>query len=202
MNYQGMHVLVVGMAKSGIASAKLLASEGAVVTVNDKKTGAELGESLSALVGIGCIDALGKDPMTLLDGADMIVLSPGVPLSSPFAAEAKKRGIKVIGEIELGYLFAKAPIVAITGTNGKTTTTALTGELFKAAGFKTFVLGNIGVPIAQEARNTTEKDMIVAEVAGFQLESIERFHARSCAILNLTEDHLDRFKNHGELRRG
>jgi len=194
MNYKGMRVLVVGMAKSGIASAKLLASEGATVTINDKKTGAELGESLSALDGVGCIDALGKDPMTLLDGVDMIVLSPGVPLSAPFAVEAKKRGVKVIGEIELGYLFAKAPIVAITGTNGKTTTTALTGELFKAAGFNTFVLGNIGVPIAQEARNTTEKDVIVAEVAGFQLESTERFHARSCAILNLTEDHLDRFK--------
>ena len=194
MNVKGLRVLVVGMAKSGIASAALLASEGAFVTINDKKTAKELPEALKALDGLNYADALGADPLTLLGDTDMIVLSPGVPLFAPFAVEAKKRGIKVIGEIELGYLFAKAPIIAITGTNGKTTTTALTGELFKAAGFNTFVLGNIGVPIAQEAKNTKPKDVIVAEVAGFQLESTERFHARSCAILNLTEDHLDRFK--------
>lgn len=194
MNVKGLRVLVVGMAKSGIASAALLASEGAFVTINDKKTAKELPEALKALDGVNYADALGADPLTLLADTDMIVLSPGVPLFAPLAVEAKKRGIKVIGEIELGYLFAKAPIIAITGTNGKTTTTALTGELFKAEGFNTFVLGNIGVPIAQEAKNTKPKDVIVAEVAGFQLESTERFHARSCAILNLTEDHLDRFK--------
>ncbi len=194
MNVKGLRVLVVGMAKSGIASARLLASEGAFVTINDKKTRNELPEALSALSGVEYKDALGADPLTLLDDTDMIVLSPGVSLFAPFAAEAKKRWIKVIGEIELGYLFAKAPIIAITGTNGKTTTTALTGELFKAAGFNTFVLGNIGVPIAQEAKNTKPEDVIVAEVAGFQLESTERFRARACAILNLTEDHLDRFK--------
>lgn len=194
MNVKGLRVLVVGMAKSGIASAALLASEGAFVTINDKKTRNELPEALKALDGVNYADALGADPLALLDDTDMIVLSPGVPIFAPFAAEAKKRGIKVIGEIELGYLFAKAPIIAITGTNGKTTTTALTGELFKAAGFNTFVLGNIGVPIAQEAKNTKPEDVIVAEVAGFQLESTERFRARACAILNLTEDHLDRFK--------
>lgn len=194
MNVKGLRVLVVGMAKSGIASAKLLASEGALVTVNDSKPAKDLPDAMQSLKGVNYTNALGIDPMTLLDSTDMIVLSPGVPLSAPFAVEAKKRGIKVIGEIELGYLFAKAPIVAITGTNGKTTTTALTGELFKAAGFNTHVLGNIGVPIAQEAKNTKPEDVIVAEVAGFQLESTERFHARSCAILNLTEDHLDRFK--------
>lgn len=194
MNAEGLRVLVVGMAKSGIASARLLASEGAVVTINDAKSKDELKNALKALEDIPYVDALGVDPMTLLDGTDMIVLSPGVSIHAPFAEEAKKRGIKVIGEIELGYLFAKAPIIAITGTNGKTTTTALTGELFKAAGYNTYVLGNIGVPIAQEAKNTRLEDVIVAEVAGFQLESTEHFRARSCAILNLTEDHLDRFK--------
>ncbi|MGI6150751.1 MAG: UDP-N-acetylmuramoyl-L-alanine--D-glutamate ligase [Christensenellales bacterium] len=194
MNVKGLRVLVVGMAKSGIASATLLASEGARVTINDTKSANELADALKALNGVNYTNALGVDPLTLLDDTDMIVLSPGVPLSAPFAVEAKKRGIKVIGEIELGYLFAKAPIVAITGTNGKTTTTALTGELFRAAGFNTFVLGNIGVPIAQEAKNTKSEDVIVAEVAGFQLDSTERFRAKSCAILNLTEDHLDRFK--------
>jgi len=194
MNVKGMRVLVVGMAKSGIASARLLATEGALVTINDVKSTEQLQDALNALQGVAYVNALGRDPMTLLDGTDMIVLSPGVSICAPFAQEAKRRGIKVIGEIELGYRFAKAPIVAITGTNGKTTTTALTGELFKAAGFHTYVLGNIGVPIAQEAKNTGPEDVIVAEVAGFQLESTDRFHARSCAILNLTEDHLDRFK--------
>ena len=132
--------------------------------------------------------------MELLAGKDMLVVSPGVPKSAPFVQEAIGKGIEVIGEIELGYRYAAAPIVAITGTNGKTTTTTLTGELFKAQGIHTYVLGNIGIPIVQEARNTKPEDVIVAEVAGFQLETTKRFHARSCAILNLTEDHLDRFK--------
>ncbi len=194
MNVKGMRVLVVGMAKSGIASAELLASEGAFVTINDKKTKEELPEAIQALEHVIYIDALGIDPIELLDDKDLIVLSPGVPIAAPFAVEAKKRGIKVIGEIELGYLYAKAPIVAITGTNGKTTTTALTGEIFKYAGFNTYVLGNIGIPLVKEAPKTNPEDVIVAEVAGFQLESTERFRAHSCAFLNLTEDHLDRFK--------
>ena len=204
MEVRGKHALIVGMAKSGIASAKLLAEEGAIVTINDRKAEAQLEESLDPLKGLPIVNALEKDPMTLLDGCDLIVLSPGVPLAAPFVQEAKKRGIEVIGEIELGYRYAKAPIVSITGTNGKTTTTALTGEIFKAAGKRTFVLGNIGTPITQEARNTTKDDVIVAEVAGFQLESTKEFHTVSCAILNLTEDHLDRFKTmerYGEAKR-
>ena len=193
MNVAGKSALVVGMAKSGVACARLLAEEGARVTINDVKPAAELAGVLDALKDLSFADALGKDPMTLLDGCDLVVLSPGVSIEAPFAAEAKRRGIEVIGEIELGYRYARAPIVAITGTNGKTTTTALTGELFKAQGVRTWVLGNIGIPIAAHARETRESDVIVAEVAGFQLESTQEFHAHSCAILNLTEDHLNRF---------
>ncbi len=193
MNVAGKSALVVGMAKSGVACARLLAEEGARVTINDVKPAAELAGVLDALKDLSFTDALGKDPMTLLDGCDLVVLSPGVSIEAPFAAEAKRRGIEVIGEIELGYRYARAPIVAITGTNGKTTTTALTGELFKAQGVRTWVLGNIGIPIAAHARETRESDVIVAEVAGFQLESTQEFHAHSCAILNLTEDHLNRF---------
>ena len=193
MNVAGKSALVVGMAKSGVACARLLAEEGARVTINDVKPAAELAGVLDALKDLSFADALGKDPMTLLDGCDLVVLSPGVSIEAPFAAEAKRRGIEVIGEIELGFRYARAPIVAITGTNGKTTTTALTGELFKAQGVRTWVLGNIGIPIAAHARETRESDVIVAEVAGFQLESTQEFHAHSCAILNLTEDHLNRF---------
>ena len=193
MNVAGKSALVVGMAKRGVACARLLAEEGARVTINDVKPAAELAGVLDALKDLSFADALGKDPMTLLDGCDLVVLSPGVSIEAPFAAEAKRRGIEVIGEIELGFRYARAPIVAITGTNGKTTTTALTGELFKAQGVHTWVLGNIGIPIAAHARETRESDVIVAEVAGFQLESTQEFHAHSCAILNLTEDHLNRF---------
>lgn len=193
MNVKNRNALVIGMARSGVASAKLLAQEGARVTVNDRKTREAFGNALDELKELPIRYALGEDPMDLLVGTDLIVLSPGVPLKSPYIERAKTLGIEVIGEIELGYRFSKAPIVAITGTNGKTTTTALTGEIFAATGKKTYVLGNIGIPIVQDARQTMPDDVIVAEIAGFQLESTRDFHAHACAFLNITEDHLDRF---------
>ena len=193
MNVAGKSALVVGMAKSGVACARLLAEEGARVTINDVKPAAELAGVLDALKDLSFADALGKDPMTLLDGCDLVVLSPGVSIEAPFAAEAKRRGIEVIGEIELGYRYARAPIVAITGNQRQNHDHGPHGELFKAQGVRTWVLGNIGIPIAAHARETRESDVIVAEVAGFQLESTQEFHAHSCAILNLTEDHLNRF---------
>ncbi|MEL7609001.1 MAG: UDP-N-acetylmuramoyl-L-alanine--D-glutamate ligase [Bacillota bacterium] len=184
--------LMVGMARSGVSSTKLLASQGYRVIINDSKNSIPgLSEQLS---GIEYIDALGRDPMELIDGVDLLVLSPVVPIFAPFAEEAKRRGVEVIGEIELGYRFSKGDFVCISGTNGKTTTTALTGEVFKAGGRNTFVLGNIGVPITEHALETREGDVIVAEVAALQLESIDRFHARAAAMLNITEDHLNRFR--------
>lgn len=192
MDVKGRNALVIGMARSGIASAKLLCEEGASVTINDSKTAEKL-SGLETLDGLNVEDALGKPAMEAIEGKDLIVLSPGVPMRSPFVQKALQNGAEVIGEIELGYRFAKAPILAITGTNGKTTTTTLAGEICKAAGKRTYVLGNIGVPIVQEARSTTPDDVIVAEIAGFQLESSRDFHAHSCAVLNVTEDHLDRF---------
>ena len=125
--------------------------------------------------------------------ADALVLSPGVPTNLPFITEAKTAGKQVIGEIELGYVFSKGEFVAITGTNGKTTTTALTGEIFLNAGYPTHVLGNIGIPIAGEATKTKPGDIIVAETAALQLETIETFRPHACAVLNITEDHLNRF---------
>ena len=193
MVVKGGNALVIGMALSGIASAKLLSREGARVWINDVKSAQQLPNVMQALEGYGVIDALGQDPMTLLEGLDFMILSPGVSIRKPFIVEAKRKGIEVLGEIELGFRFSKAPIIAITGTNGKTTTTALTGEIFKATGRNTFVLGNIGIPIADCAAQTTPNDVIVAEIAGFQLESSSSFHAHACALLNITEDHLDRF---------
>lgn len=154
MDVKGRNALVIGMARSGIASAKLLCEEGASVTINDSKTAEKL-SGLETLDGLNVEDALGKPAMEAIEGKDLIVLSPGVPMRSPFVQKALQNGAEVIGEIELGYRFAKAPILAITGTNGKTTTTTLAGEICKAAGKRTYVLGNIGVPIVQEARSTT-----------------------------------------------
>ena len=146
--------LVCGMAKSGVASARLLWEQGYQVTINDMKK--EIPGLKEQLAGIEYRDALGQDPMELVAGQDLVVLSPVIPIFAPFAKKAKALGAEVIGEIELGYRYCdpKARFVCVSGTNGKTTTTALTGALFQGAGKRAFVLGNIGVPITQEAKNT------------------------------------------------
>lgn len=183
--------MVVGLARSGIASAKLLGKNGWRVLLSDTKT--EIPRLEEELADITYINALGKDAMTLLDGLDMIVLSPGVSMFLPFVVEAQARGIEVIGEIELGFRYAKGEFLCITGTNGKTTCTALAGEICKHSGRRTFVLGNIGTPISQYAAETQEGDLIVAETAALQLEGNRLFHAHVAAVTNIREDHLDRF---------
>ena len=190
--------LVCGMAKSGVASARLLWEQGYQVTINDMKK--EIPGLKEQLAGIEYTDALGQDPMELVAGQDLVVLSPVIPIFAPFAKKAKALGAEVIGEIELGYRYCdpKARFVCVSGTNGKTTTTALTGALFQGAGKRAFVLGNIGVPITQEAKNTRPGDYVVAEVAALQLESIKRFRPNAMGMLNISEDHLNRFENRME----
>ena len=190
--------LVCGMAKSGVASARLLWEQGYQVTINDMKK--EIPGLKEQLAGIEYRDALGQDPMELVAGQDLVVLSPVIPIFAPFAKKAKALGAEVIGEIELGYRYCdpKARFVCVSGTNGKTTTTALTGALFQGAGKRAFVLGNIGVPITQEAKNTRPGDYVVAEVAALQLESIKRFRPNAMGMLNISEDHLNRFENRME----
>lgn len=194
MNEHKKTALIVGMARSGVASAKLLFKSGWRVIVNDAKS--HIDGLNEALDGIEYIDALGADPETLFSGVELMVLSPVIPLFAPFAKKAQAMGIEVIGEIELGYRYANrgSKFVCISGTNGKTTTTALTGEIFKAAGKPTFVLGNIGIPIAEHALEIGEGDFVVAEVAALQLESIREFRANAAGMLNITEDHLNRFE--------
>ena len=183
--------LIVGMAKSGIGAAKLLKAVGWDVVINDKKPQIEgLNE---ALTGIDVDWRLGEDPETLFDGVSLIVISPIIPMTVSFVRAAQKRGIEVISEIELGYRYSQAEFVCITGTNGKTTCTALTGEIFKNGGRHTFVLGNIGVPITEHALETRQGDVVVAETAGLQLEGNVHFHARAAGVCNITEDHLDHF---------
>ncbi len=194
MDYQGKNVLVVGMARSGVAAAKLLASMGAHVFLYDKKTREQLPAGcLDALEGLPFTDRLGSEPLEYIGEMDCLVLSPGVPLSLPFLRKAEELGKVVISEIELGFQCAQADFVCITGTNGKTTTTALTGQIFKDAGYHTFVLGNIGIPITQEAPSTKPGDVIVAETAALQLDTIDTYRPKCSAILNFTEDHLDRY---------
>lgn len=183
--------LIVGMAKSGIGAAKLLAKQGWHVIINDMKP--EIPGLEEALCGANVENHLGEDPMQLLDGVDMVIPSPIIPMTKPFLVEARNRGIEIVSEIELGYRYAKAEFVCITGTNGKTTCTALTGELFKAGGRHTYVLGNIGIAITEHALETVPGDVIVAETAALQLEGCTDFHARAAACCNVTEDHLDHF---------
>lgn len=187
------NVMIAGMAKSGIASARLLLAQGAKVTLYDAKPINEFPErEFDEFIGKAAF-AFGADPVPIAKASDMLILSPGVPTGLEFISQAKRDGKKVIGEIELGFLYSKGEFVAITGTNGKTTTTALTGEVFRNAGYSTYVLGNIGLPIAAEAVKTKRGDIIVAETAALQLETIEKFRPHACAVLNITEDHLNRY---------
>lgn len=193
MHWQDKRILVLGMARSGLAAAEALARQGALPVINDSKDADALQLDLSDLQKYAYIDALGCDPAAYLGQIDLAVVSPGVPPTLPFFAAAKRAGVPVIAEIELGYLLAVAPIVAIGGTNGKTTTTALTGEIFKADGRNTYVLGNIGIPLSSSAAEVPEDGVIVAEIASLQLEFADTFRPHSAALLNVTEDHLDRF---------
>ncbi|MBP3656386.1 MAG: UDP-N-acetylmuramoyl-L-alanine--D-glutamate ligase [Clostridia bacterium] len=192
MNAENRRVLVCGMARSGIAAAKLLRSMGAQVTINDLKKEEDFGGALDELRRLGCRFGLGDAPQAHFDGIDLLVMSPGIAWAKPFIQEALARGIEVIGELELGARLTQGALTAITGTNGKTTTTTLTGEIFRAAGRRTHVVGNIGYPITASAGESAPEDMTVAEVSSYQCESISRFHPQVGAVLNITEDHLAR----------
>lgn len=194
MNFVDKRVLIVGLARSGLAAARVLKGLGAKLVVNDIKNKSQLGDIFKELDVIGVEWALGTNPDQYLEGVDLVVISPGIPIDSPFIGKATRMGIEVISEVELAYKLCKAPIVAITGTNGKTTTTALVGEIFKANHRVTHVVGNIGTPFVGIARHANESHMVVAEISSFQLEAVYDFHPRVAAILNITEDHLNRHK--------
>lgn len=196
MKYEGKRVLVVGMARSGVAAAQLLVKHGALVTVNDSKTRAELGDVLSPLENLPVQWALGCPAMDVLAGQDVLVISPGIPDSVPFVKKAKADGIYVIGEVELAYQLTPGQMVAVTGTNGKTTTVSLLGEIFTNAGKTTHVVGNIGYPYSLAGLSSKQDDMIVCEISSFQMETADTFHPKVAALLNITEDHLNR---HGDM---
>jgi UDP-N-acetylmuramoylalanine--D-glutamate ligase len=188
-------VTVVGLARSGVAAARLAAREGARVTVTDRRSEAELSRQLAALDGAPVRRTLGGHDVADFERADLVVVSPGVPMSNPELEAARRRGVPVWGEVELGARFLGAtPLVAITGTNGKSTTTALAGALF-SADRPTFTGGNLGTPLCAHVLSGERVEVAVLELSSFQLEGIRSLRPRVAAILNVTPDHLDRYRD-------
>ncbi|HEX9079931.1 MAG TPA: UDP-N-acetylmuramoyl-L-alanine--D-glutamate ligase [Desulfuromonadaceae bacterium] len=193
MELKNKKILVVGLARTGVAVARFLAERGAQVTVTEMREHDALAPELARLEGLPISYQLGGHDKHTFLMADLIVVSPGVPMDIKplMLARAQKR--EVVSEIELASWFITAPLIAITGTNGKTTTTTLTGEIFRANGYATFVGGNIGNPLLDLAASGEQVDRVVAELSSFQLEGIKRFRPRVAVLLNITEDHLDRY---------
>jgi UDP-N-acetylmuramoylalanine--D-glutamate ligase len=195
MELENKTVIVVGLGATGIAVAHFLKKRGATVIVNDRAVEETLGSRVQRLHEMGIAMELGGHRSQIFEKADLVVLSPGVPHTIEPVLRAKKRGVPVIGEIELAARFIKEPIIAITGTNGKTTTTELLGSMLTRSGFNVFVGGNIGNPLISYADAEQKADFIVAEISSFQLDTIDAFRPRISVLLNITVDHLDRYPN-------
>jgi UDP-N-acetylmuramoylalanine--D-glutamate ligase len=195
MEFKGKKILVLGAAISGISVARILSGEGAAVTLSDAKAADKLKHDVSGLAAAGVELVLGHQDESLLEGVDILVLSPGVSIYIPLVAAAQSRGIVVMSEIEVAYRLTKAPMIAITGTNGKTTTTTLTGDILAAAGREVVVGGNIGQALSAEVRGVSPAGLVVAEISSFQLEGVIAFKPHIAAILNLTPDHIDRHRD-------
>jgi UDP-N-acetylmuramoylalanine--D-glutamate ligase len=189
----GRRVVVVGMGRSGRAAVRFLARRGARVAAADARPPAALADVVDELAARDIPLVTGPHPPELFDGADLVVLSPGVPHTLPPLEDARGRGVPVIGELELAARFLSAPIAAVTGTNGKTTVTTLLGEMLRASGRSVFVGGNIGAPLIAQADEGTPRDRLVVEASSFQLDTIDRFHPDVAVLLNISDDHLDRY---------
>lgn len=194
MNLKDKKVLVVGLGKSGLASTLFLKKHGAKVVVNDIKGEENFEKEKKILIDNGIDYVFGRHPEDIFFKQDLIVVSPGVPTNTEPFLKAYDKGIEIIGELELACRFISTPIIAITGTNGKTTTTTLLGEILKKEGIKVFVGGNIGTPLIEYADDDSA-DLVVLEVSSFQLETTSHFHPFGGVILNITPDHLDRYKS-------
>ena len=193
MELKNKKVLVAGSGKSGIAAADLLKKIGAEVTIYDGNQNLDREEILSGLENREEVEViLGELPKTVVSHMDLMILSPGIAIDAPFVNEVRAAGVPIWGEVELAYVTGKGKVVAITGTNGKTTTTALTGEILAAYYKKVDVVGNIGIPYTDTALDSTEDTVTVAEISSFQLETIHTFHPDVSAVLNITPDHLNR----------
>ncbi len=195
LELKGKKVLVVGLGKSGLAAALFLRRRGAQVTVSDVRSAEALGRDIPALLEEGIMVEAGGHGLLTFRRQDLIVVSPGVPLDTPELVQTRNLGLPIIGELELAARFLKGRILAITGSNGKTTTTTLTGEILEEGGLNTLVGGNIGVPVVSLIDESADDAWSVLEVSSFQLESTEEFRPAIAVILNITPDHLDRHGN-------
>ena len=194
MDLKDKRVLVVGLGKSGVASALFLKERGARVTVSDTKSPDQLREEIPVLLDHGITVETGGHGERTFRGQDLIVVSPGVPVDAAPLVQARAAGEPVIGEIELAAQNLPGEIVAITGSNGKTTTTTLAGEILAAGGFPVSVGGNIGTPAISLVERATRQTIVVLEVSSFQLETIQTFRPKVAVVLNVTPDHLDRHR--------
>jgi UDP-N-acetylmuramoylalanine--D-glutamate ligase len=192
MELKNKRVLVVGLGKSGLSAAMFLRAKGARVTVSDTRSAVALAHEIPALLDAGIMVESGGHGLLTFRRQDLIVVSPGVPMDTPEVQQTKSFGMPVIGEVELASRFLQGQIVAITGSNGKTTTTSLLGKIFNDAGLPTLVGGNIGLPVIDLVDKSTPETTSVLEVSSFQLETIEEFHPHIAVVLNITPDHLDR----------
>ena len=197
----GRTVSVVGLARSGVAACRLLRRLGAVVLASDAKPRSALGGEALALEAEGVRLSAAGHPAEAFRGAELVVVSPGVPKDLPILGDLRQKGVTVVGELEVAWRVMEAQVIAITGTNGKTTTTALTGALLREQSRPVLVAGNIGTPLSAYALTFPPDGIVVAEASSFQLETVELFRPRVAAILNLTADHLDRHGSFDEYER-
>jgi UDP-N-acetylmuramoylalanine--D-glutamate ligase len=193
MELADKHITVVGLGKTGMALARFLKNRGARVVVTDSAAEKDLGPQVQELRQMNIPLEAGRHRVQTFQAADLIVLSPGVPHTITPVVQAQESGTAVMGEIELASRFIEEPIVAVTGTNGKTTTTELLGDMLKRSGLKVFVGGNIGNPLIGYVDEGRKADAVVAEISSFQLDTIDRFRAQIAVLLNITIDHLDRY---------
>lgn len=193
MELHGKHILVVGLGRTGVAVARFLSARGASITISDAAPEDTHGEVVREMRDLGASLEFGEHRRQTFTTADVIVLSPGVPHTIPMIQAARDKGLPVIGELELSYRFIREPIIAITGTNGKSTTTELLGRMLQASGKRVFVGGNIGNPLVEYLENTDPVDTLVVEVSSFQLDTADTFRPRIGVLLNIAEDHLDRY---------
>ncbi len=203
LELKGKKVLVVGLGKSGLAAALFLRRRGAQVTVSDRRSADALAKEIPSLLEAGIAVEAGGHGLLTFRRQDLIVVSPGVPFDTPELVQVRNFGLPVIGELELATRFLKGKVLAITGSNGKTTTTALCGEIFKASGTKTLVGGNIGTPVIDMLDESEAGAWSVLEVSSFQLETTGSFHPDIAVLLNITPDHLDRhgtFTNYAAMK--
>jgi UDP-N-acetylmuramoylalanine--D-glutamate ligase len=200
MDFTGKKIVIIGMGKTGIATARFLGKQGAKVIVTDEKPSDQWSGEFKQIAQEKWLE-IGNSSTRILTGACIVVPSPGVPPDNAILVEALNKNIPVISEIELAYLVLKVPLIAVTGTNGKTTTATLLSEILKCSGKKVFVGGNIGTPLIEYAESSQKDDFIVAEISSFQLQWIKKFRPYIALLLNITCDHINYHGSFAEYRR-